>query len=229
MHLGRTLVAGKFLEQGVAVRTHGCVAFFDHSPEDRLLSHELTSHSPPLWSLTAQDKSDAWRVFRSRREGALDFRCRLGLRKGTQLLDRLVQGARDQRQAMLVVVAPGAERIGQIGQNRRAAIGVSLCFQPRPQAQRRGAQRSFRAGRYDDRPGACGAASGIRQPRSRRLGQNHVCVRASETERIDARHPRSAVSWKFLQLDRHADFQSLKVNVGVRVSRNAGWRESAHA
>ena len=80
--------------------------------------HEFAPHTPPLRSLAAHDEGDAWWLLWSWRERAFDLRSGLTQRKGFQFLDYLGCGARDQGKAMLVMIAPGAKRVGQIGQHR---------------------------------------------------------------------------------------------------------------
>ncbi|MFZ0708893.1 MAG: hypothetical protein WAM53_02535, partial [Terrimicrobiaceae bacterium] len=108
--------------------------------------HELTSHAPPLRSLAAHHEGDPWSLLWPWRENAPDLRGGLTLRKGIQFLDDIRCGARDQRQTMLVMIAPGAKGVSQVGEDWGAPIGLFLCLQPRTQPQSRGAQCPLGAG-----------------------------------------------------------------------------------
>ena len=125
------LVAGQFLEEREArVRCHGRGAAFHRFAEHRLGAYEFASHAPPLRTLSAHDETDARGMFRRRREGGLQLGARAILRESQQGVGQLTVGFRGAGQAVRMMVAPRAERVDEIRQQGRCAVGLQLRVDP---------------------------------------------------------------------------------------------------
>ena len=72
--------------------------------------------------------------FAARREGRANLRALLlDRRNASSSCAQLGQSKRDERQPVRMMIAPRAERVGEIGQNRRTAIRVRTFLRATPQ------------------------------------------------------------------------------------------------
>src|ERR1700736_39243 len=123
MHLGGFFCAAQFLQEGKPCPWAHCgIALLDRPAEYRLVSHQFTSHTPPLWTLPAQYETDSRRLFPPRREGLSDPRNLPTCCVSIEFLNRLFGRACDQGKSVGVMIAPGAKGVSEIRQNGGTAI-----------------------------------------------------------------------------------------------------------
>ena len=132
---------------------------------------------------------------------------------------------------MRVMIPPDAERVSEIRQNGRAAVGIGVLLNPgaqdlRPKSEALlpNARRASRA--TDDQPGMVERLSRLMR---RRFSQNDVRIRAAESKGIDARDTLGCSIRKGLERGRYAQLQLLKIDVRIWRSRNGDSAESGRA
>ena len=182
------------------------VATLDHIPKDGLTLHEFAAHGPPLRALSAHDESNPRRAFGPRSERCPNLHAIFFDRERVEFLDQLRNGARDEREAMRMVIAPVAERVGKIGQHRRIAVQIDAVGQPRSELYGVAPKRIFRASGKQDRPAAVEPhlwMVGVRK-RRRRLRENDVRICAAESERVYARQAFAVCFREGLGVGRHS-------------------------
>ena len=91
-----------------------------------------------------------------------------------------------------MMIAPRAERVGEIGQQWSAAVLIGMLLDPRGDTRRVGAERRLGSRGDDERPGPFARHfSWVPMRRMRRLSEQNVCIRAAEAERVHAGEPDS--------------------------------------
>ncbi len=162
--------------------------------ENRLVLHEFAAHAPPLRTLAAHHERDARSVLRARGErGARQLRILLE-RKFFQLRHGVRHRAGDEREPVRVMVPARAERVGQIGQQRRGAVEMLALGQPGGELPGAVAQRLLGTRGKDDRPRALGIFAAVTAGMgARRLGEDGVGIGAAEAERVHAGKTLAAV------------------------------------
>ncbi len=106
--------------------------------------------------MSAEDEGDAGRVLRTWGEAGADVRAFVAASEVGEFLNGGIDRVRDERESVGVVVATGAERVGEIGEGRRAAVGVGAGFEGGAEPPGHAAKGGFGPGGDDERPGAVG-------------------------------------------------------------------------
>ena len=87
VHLGRFFGAAEFFEEREArPGTERSVTLFNRLAKDRLMLHQIATHSPPLRALPAHDETDARRLLAAGSESRADLRALLFLRERVEFL-----------------------------------------------------------------------------------------------------------------------------------------------
>ena len=215
VHPGVGLAAGQFFNQRpVAPLAEEHVAFFNFRPKPRVAGEQLATHRPPLGALAGQHKNNFPRIRGdSRREARAGF----AGEKRPELFDHLRFCVRGDRDPVRMVDTPVRKRVANVFE-RNFADGepVGILRNKRLQAIRIARRkheeiRSCTAGRIRPAP-----LHGL---------QNHVGIRAAESERIHSRHGIRA--GKLFPGDRHTKFPILEIDVGIRLFEVQVWRHLA--
>ena len=107
--------ATEFFEEGEArPRSKGDITPRDRVAKNWLVPDQLTTHPPPLRALTAHDETDARLFLPAGGESGADLDGFLAFRKSGQLFTQLTPIARDQRQAMRMMVPAHSESVGEV-------------------------------------------------------------------------------------------------------------------
>ena len=173
--------------------------------------------------------------FATRREGGADLRACLFHAEAVQFLHQLGHRLGDDRQPVRVMIAPRAERVDEIGQHRRVAVGMRTLIQPLGELQWRSRAAPPRSARKARAATArsTGVFGCLVVRARRRFFENDVRIRTAEAEGIHAHHARAVGLRERLERGGHAQLQALEVDVRIglckmEIGRNLPVLEHEH-
>ena len=187
------LVAAEFGQQIKSALLHRGRATLHGLAEDRFALHEFAAHAPPLRALAAHDERDARGVLGARGKGGARPGVLLAGGVGLELLDGGGHRIGDEGEAEGMMIAPGAQCVSEVGEERGVAVGVGVLFEPGGQLRGVGLEGVLGARGKDDGPGALAGRLGMLVMFVMRGvgglrggGEQDVGIGAAEAEGIDA-------------------------------------------
>ena len=192
------------------MRRQRFVTALEHLAKDAIFRAQLLAHSPPLRAHSGEHEGELAAVPGAatpgeRRTGLAGDRC-------VECVDGFVARGDDDGKSMLVVRAPMRRRGREIGQRSSVGVAKRSHVSARQLGKSLGAacaERNQCRLRTED-------GGGVDRHDAWRLAHDHVCVRATESERVDARRRRTRRVGPWLERRHHAQMSALEIDVGIR-------------